>query len=956
MRCSALCPVFFVAPLAVSAWPIKTPVRAKLSARHVIAGRQFGHGSSVEYGNVLASTSVYLEDSDSVSLSTSQNYTTFIVETPDSSTTATLIAGWGAQPIYHLGPGYILGVPEHIYASWIFPEVSSDLLSLKVCTYVYREPEAGVNASAVVDTREGFKVEEFASELGLGESVAEFCVRVGSASSSISVASSTSASSTSLVVSPTTTAAGNGGSGGSGGSATSAAEISSSPPVASSSSAEEAGSSAVTAPSDAPGTTSIGSGSVSVPIATGVVTSAATSTAYPASSTEAAGGVGGDSSSTAATGSSSQAAPSGPSASLSSTTAIGEVSTSATEVGSSSTQSSATGTAIATSTGEASASSTGDVATSAESTTIPSTSATSAEVSSTPESTAVSTSATSGSFSASVSASSGVVSSSASVSVTSAPITPTSAISTSSFAPNATTIATSGSANATSFVSTSAASTSAVSTSAAANATTIAPSTSANSTSLPISVSTTSTSAAPNATSTTVSPSPNPAYQTNVTFAGKTYINKGLVGFGAIPGDAVDSFGETIGGIGSAIALQSFERDGDSYKGVFAAQPDRGHNTATTTDYVTRRHLISFTLNPYYNTTALEYEAAKSTFQLAYDSSLRYFEQDGTPTSGLDALGVRNASVPEPIASATYNHISTDPEGLVLNSDGTSWVSDEYGPYIWKYSAAGTLLETIVPPHAVLPYKNGALNFTSEADPGTGRVPNQGFEGLTVSADGNTLYALLQSGLVQDLDSNDEGRYTRLFVYDVSSTPTLRSSYVLKLPVTNGKGKALSQSDFIHVADETFILLSRDGKGNGNDDSESKHKDFMLFNLDGATDIAQTEYTTGVVPVAPKGVLNSDVTAIEPTEFIDIIDDEQLARFGIHNSGDFDVSLINGKWESSALASVQDPEYPNDYFFFSFSDNDFITPNGYEAGEPYVDSYSTYSLDNQALVWRITLP
>ncbi|ODN99016.1 hypothetical protein I350_07168 [Cryptococcus amylolentus CBS 6273] len=447
------------------------------------------------------------------------------------------------------------------------------------------------------------------------------------------------------------------------------------------------------------------------------------------------------------------------------------------------------------------------------------------------------------------------------------------------------------------------------------------------------------------------------AYQTNVTFAGKTYVNKGLVGFGALAGDAVDSFGETIGGIGSAIALQSFEKGDDgAYTGVIIVQPDRGHNTNTTTDFTSRRHYLSFTLNPYYNSTQLSYQSAKSTFDLKYNSTVRYFESDGTPTTGLDATGIRNGSIPEPIANATYNHISSDPEGLVLNSDGSFWVSDEYGPYIWKYSANGTLLDTIIPPKAVLPYKNGSLFFSAETEnPDTGRSPNQGFEGLTASSDGKTLYALLQTGTVQDLDADDYGRYTRLYVYDVSATPTLTNAYVLTLPVTNRKGKPLAQSDFIWIADGTFILLSRDGKGNGDEDAKSKHKDFLLFNLDGATDIAGTEYTDGVVPIAPGGVLVSNITSIEPTEFIDIIDDTQLERFGLHNDGDFDVSLINSKWESSALASVNDPAYPDDYFLFSFSDNDFITTNGSEAGEAYVDGYGS-TLDNQALVWRVTLP
>lgn len=59
-----------------------------------------------------------------------------------------------------------------------------------------------------------------------------------------------------------------------------------------------------------------------------------------------------------------------------------------------------------------------------------------------------------------------------------------------------------------------------------------------------------------------------------------------------------------------------------------------------------------------------------------------------------------------------------------------------------------------------------------------------------------------------------------------------------------------------------------------------------------------------------------------------------------------------------ALASMQDPAFPNDYLLFSFSDNDFISLNGNDQSGAYVDPYASkvgYSLDNQALVWRVTL-
>ncbi len=43
-----------------------------------------------------------------------------------------------------------------------------------------------------------------------------------------------------------------------------------------------------------------------------------------------------------------------------------------------------------------------------------------------------------------------------------------------------------------------------------------------------------------------------------------------------IASNARDSYGDTIGGIGSSIALSDWRKEGDSYKGTLYALPDRG--------------------------------------------------------------------------------------------------------------------------------------------------------------------------------------------------------------------------------------------------------------------------------------------------------------------------------------------------------------------------------------------
>lgn len=70
--------------------------------------------------------------------------------------------------------------------------------------------------------------------------------------------------------------------------------------------------------------------------------------------------------------------------------------------------------------------------------------------------------------------------------------------------------------------------------------------------------------------------------------------------------------------------------------------------------------------------------------------------------------------------------------GVTRQSDDTNalcrfWISDEYGPYIYRFDGSGRLVQTIQPPQAILPESSkGNIDFTSDDDPDTGRAGNQG--------------------------------------------------------------------------------------------------------------------------------------------------------------------------------------------------------------------------------------
>lgn len=193
-----------------------------------------------------------------------------------------------------------------------------------------------------------------------------------------------------------------------------------------------------------------------------------------------------------------------------------------------------------------------------------------------------------------------------------------------------------------------------------------------------------------------------------------------------------------------------------------------------------------------------------------------------------------------------------------------------------------------------------------------------GFEGLTLSSDGSALFVLLQSATIQDGGDNDDmSRYTRLLSYDLTSlTPTLIGEWVVPLPQIS-KGKTIAASELHFVSPTIFLVLSRDGKGHGDDDTSANYKHIDLIDLSAATDIHDTKFDQAANPIAKDGVLDSSITPAEYVSFVDMLNATQLARFGLHNGDPADATLIDAKWESIALAPVGDDAFPDDYFLFT---------------------------------------
>ena len=310
--------------------------------------------------------------------------------------------------------------------------------------------------------------------------------------------------------------------------------------------------------------------------------------------------------------------------------------------------------------------------------------------------------------------------------------------------------------------------------------------------------------------------------------------------------------------------------------------------------------------------------------------------------------------------------VPLDTEGLVLGDDETFWISDEYAAYVYQFDRKGKMIKAIRSPDALVPRRNGTDNFSADSppiydpdfeitpeDPTSGRGNNQGLEALTASPDGKYLYTMLQSSTIQDGGSSSKKRRnTRLLKYRVKNDKTtLEAEYVVQLPVLP-TGRVASQSEMHYISETQFLVLARDSDaGQGAENTESVYRNADVIDISDATNVAGTDADAFGGQIASEdGKLKSGIVPATYCAWLSYNNNDELAKFGLHNGGEQDSSLLNEKWESFAMLPVdkddkigrsdrQDEDEGKQYYLVSFSDNDFITQNGKPARWSSIASY-----------------
>ena len=451
------------------------------------------------------------------------------------------------------------------------------------------------------------------------------------------------------------------------------------------------------------------------------------------------------------------------------------------------------------------------------------------------------------------------------------------------------------------------------------------------------------------------------------------WANKGLVGVGRIPAASFDARGpgiDTLGGIGSGMCLDktTWTRDcndvsGFTYSGTLYALPDRGFGDGTQ-NFAPRVETVELSIAPYYGAGPVAQE------QISLRNTATLLLNDhGVLFTGFDANAAAQTNYPASTAdSLGAGRRSLDPEGIARLGDGTFFISDEYGPFVYKFDATGSLLMTLTPPASLLPKIGsypGTNRFTAVDVPVSGRRNNRGLEGLSATPDGKRLIAMLQSPTMQDSGAGNSGRNTRLLVFDIDpASPSYGSTvaeyvYQLTLNGSSQTNKNTPVSEVLALNRENFLILERDsGLGLGTGVGPSTYKRIVLASIAGASNILNTPYdlekgAPGQVSLPASG-LPADIKPVQRFDLVDLIDPAQLAKFGLNNSTNQDGNTLSEKWEGLAIAPLNDPAAPHDHLLLAMNDNDFKAPVVYHNGVAV--GTNDVPVDTMMLAFRVSLP
>jgi hypothetical protein len=338
--------------------------------------------------------------------------------------------------------------------------------------------------------------------------------------------------------------------------------------------------------------------------------------------------------------------------------------------------------------------------------------------------------------------------------------------------------------------------------------------------------------------------------------------------------------GNLLGGIGSGIAYAGCN--------TLLAVPDRGPNAISynaavsdTASYINRFQAISIDLAPSAPGSALPFELTPTLTATTLLGTAQKLVYGNGALAGLPngAPSLNNADHTHYFTGRADNfdpsQLSTDaldarfdPESIRVSNDGSNvFISDEYGPYIYRFNRkTGQRTGAVAVPDSFAIPNLSAVGDDEISGNTSGRVSNKGMEGLAISPDGTTLYGAMQSPLLQD--GGTSAAYTRILKIDLLSGATAQYAYALTNIGTANKPKYPTISDIVAINSHEFLVDERDGKGLG-DGSTAAFKKLFHIDLDGAQDVSLLSGANALAPAAVGKDLFLDIVTVLNAHGID---------------------------------------------------------------------------------------
>jgi len=171
-----------------------------------------------------------------------------------------------------------------------------------------------------------------------------------------------------------------------------------------------------------------------------------------------------------------------------------------------------------------------------------------------------------------------------------------------------------------------------------------------------------------------------------------------------------------------------------------------------------------------------------------------------TDTNGRPITGLSNQKGEEHLHESAAAHVplpydpdGVDPEAIRVFPDGKFLLSEEYGPSVFVVNSNGQILVRYMPENKPLP---GATYPVKAILPAalSQRRTNRGFEALALAPDGKTAYAILQSPIGDETDTQlKQARVSRAARLDLSDPLNARVTGQFLMPLSRATDYSAKQ-------------------------------------------------------------------------------------------------------------------------------------------------------------------